>query len=111
MGQTDFNGEVRFGLLASQLVTQAGEIKEERTFFDPDADRFITIPTLTPVMVAKPDLYFRVTMPDGSVADTRQLPGGLLVSSVSSQVGTLANPLTFSFGGVLVIGNQGATIV
>ena len=111
VGQTDFNGEVRFGLLASQLVTQAGEIKEERTFFDPDADRFITIPTLTPVMVAKPDLYFRVAMPDGSVADTRQLPGGLLVSSVSSQVGTLANPLTFSFGGVLVIGNQGATIV
>ncbi len=111
VGQTDFNGEVRFGLLASQLVTQTGEIKEERTSFDPDADRFITIPTLTPVMVAKPDLYFRVTMPDGSVADTRQLPGGLLVSSVSSQVGTLANPLTLSLGGVLVIGNQGATTV
>ncbi len=110
VGQTDFTGEVRFGLLASQLATGAGEVKEERTFFDPDADRFITLPTLTPVIVAKPDLYFRVTMPDGSVADTRQIPGGLLVSSVSSQVGTLANPLTLSFGGVQVIGQGGTNV-
>jgi hypothetical protein len=100
VGQTDYTGEVRFGLLASQLATPAGTIKEVRTAFNPDADRVVSTTSLTTVIEANPDLYFRVTMANGSVVDTRQLPGGLMTSFVSSQVGTLEYPLTFTFGGV-----------
>lgn len=104
IGQTDLNGVVRFGLLANQLVTTAGMTKEEETAYDADAQRFITTTTLTPVLNDTPDLYFRVTMPDGSVVDTRQLPGGLMAHFVSARIGTLQKPLTFTFGPT-VIGN------
>jgi hypothetical protein len=109
VGQTDMTGLVRFGLLASQLVTPAGTIKEEKTYFDPDADRVITTTTLTPVLNPTPDLYFRVTTPDGNVVDTRQLPGGLMSNFVSARVGTLEHPLIFTFGGTTVGGSLGAT--
>jgi hypothetical protein len=105
VGQTDMNGVVRFGLLTTQLVTTAGMIKEEESRFDPDAGRFITTTTLTPVLDDTPDLYFRVTMPDGSVVDTRQLPGGLMSNFVSARLGTLEHPIPFTFGGTAVVGN------
>jgi hypothetical protein len=108
VGQTDVNGVARFGLLVSQLATTAGTIKEDKRYFDPDADRFVTTTTRRPVSEAKPDLYFRVTMPDGSVTDTRQLPGGLMINFTSARVGSLAHPLTFTFG-ASVIGNRDAT--
>ncbi len=46
----------------------------------------------------KPALYFRVTIPDGSVMDTRNLPQGLLINFSSSRAGTPASPLAFTFG-------------
>jgi hypothetical protein len=98
VGTTDVNGVVRFGLLKEQLITTAGQIKKSDQHFDPDADRVITTITETPVPEAKPDLYFRVTLPDGSVVDTRGLPGGFLLNFTSARIGTLANPLTFTFG-------------
>jgi hypothetical protein len=104
VGKTDPNGVVRFGLLTDQLVTTAGAIKEDETAYDADAQRFITTTTFTPVVNDAPDLYFRVTMPDGSVVDTRQLTGGLMAHFVSARIGTLDKPLTLTFGPT-VIGN------
>lgn len=109
VGQTDYTGEVRFGLLVSQLSTTAGYIKEEKTSYDADAQRFITVTTLNPVSVPNPTLYFRVTKQDGSVVDTRQLPGGLMQKFVSARIGTLAKPLTF--GGTVTTQNEAARAV
>jgi hypothetical protein len=53
---------------------------------------------VTPVNEFKPDLYFRVTMPDGSVVDTRKLPGGFMPNFTSGRVGFYDKPLTFNLG-------------
>ncbi len=98
-GTTDLDGTVRFALLTDQLQSTAGRIKTVTTHFDTDTDRDTTTTTYSPVPEAKPDLYFRVTMPGGKVVDTRGLPGGFMENFTSARVGTLANPIIFTFGG------------
>ena len=66
---------------------------------NPDLDKTTT----TDIKEPRPDLYFRVTMPDGSIADTRQLPGGFILNFTSARVGTLDHPLTFTFGGGITL--------
>ncbi len=75
-GQTDLNGTVRFVLNTHETPVPARNSRVEW----------------------KPDLYFRVKLPDGSVADTRNLPGGFMLDINSSRIGTLSNPLTFALG-------------
>lgn len=75
-GQTDLNGTVRFVLNTHKTPIPARNSRVEW----------------------KPDLYFRVKLPDGSVADTRNLPGGFMLDINSSRIGTLSNPLTFALG-------------
>ncbi|HXN85838.1 MAG TPA: hypothetical protein VN867_07180, partial [Candidatus Binataceae bacterium] len=106
-GQTDLDGIVRFALLANndtnQLATTAGEVVGVTTLTNLTTGKTISTSTSrTGEPEAKPDLYFRVTMPDGSVVDTRNLPGGFMLNFTSSRLGTLANPLTFGLGGAIV---------
>ncbi len=108
VGQTDWNGVVRFGLLASERDTTGGTIKEEKYAYDVDAQRFTTTTTLKPVRNNEPDLYFLVTMPDGSVVDTRQFSGGLLNKFAPMRAGTLEQPLTVTLG-TTVSGHPKAT--
>ena len=49
---------------------------------------------------ALPDFYFQVTRPDGSRLDTLQLGAGFFKNFQSARIGTPANPLTITFGGV-----------
>lgn len=100
--QTDLDGTVRFALLAQQLITTAGEIIETISHAEVRPPQPPTTKTTYPVIENYPDLYFRVTMPDGSAVDTRHLPGGFMLNFHSSIVGTLENPLTFTFGGTIV---------
>jgi hypothetical protein len=97
-GVTDLDGTVRFAMLKEQLRSTAGRIKSVTTHFDPDAEEDVKTTSFKPVAEAKPDLYFRVTMPDGKVVDTRTLPGGLMVNFTAARLGTLAKPITFTFG-------------
>ncbi len=99
-GKTDIDGIVRFALLKDQLTSTGGTIVKKVQRFDVDADKVTTITSKSGEVEPKPDLYFRVTMPDGSVVDTRKMPGGFMVNFTSARVGTLANPLTFSLGGL-----------
>jgi hypothetical protein len=98
-GKTDLNGVVRFALLKSQLVTNAGNIVTKTTRYDPDQLRIVTETTETPVVENEPDLYFYLTLPDGTVVDTRSMPGGFMKNFTSARIGTLAHPLTFTIGG------------
>ena len=95
-GRTDFDGIVRLEVLKDNVTTSAGQIKEElvSNTLPPHIDEIF----LTPVVEAKPDLYFLITMPDGSVADSRGLPGGFMPNFISSRLGTRSNPLTFVLG-------------
>jgi hypothetical protein len=95
-GFTDQDGIVRFAVIKDDLTTSAGTItrvvKNRITGVDPDHT------VVTPVNEFKPDLYFRVTMPDGSVVDTRKLPGGFMPNFTSGRVGFYDKPLTFNLG-------------
>lgn len=95
-GITDLDGIVRFELTKGKLRTSAGSIKRviqnKKTGIDPDKTTF------TPVDEEKPDLYFRVTMPDGSLLDTRHMLGGFLENFTSGRVGYIERPLTFTLG-------------
>jgi hypothetical protein len=110
-GTTDLDGTVRFALLKDQLGSTAGRIKTVTTRFDPDAEKNVSTTTFKPVPEARPDLYFRVTMPEGKVVDTRAMPGGFMVNFTSARLGTLAKPIMFNFGiavgGVREIGAAG----
>jgi hypothetical protein len=97
-GQTDLDGTVRFALLKSDLITTAGDIKAVITHTDINADKDKTTISRSPVGELKPDLYFRITMPDGSVVDSRKFSGGFFENFSSSRIGTLANPLTITLG-------------
>jgi hypothetical protein len=45
-----------------------------------------------------------VTMPDGTVWDTRGMPQGFMLNFHSAIVGSLENPLTFTYGATVVSG-------
>jgi hypothetical protein len=45
-----------------------------------------------------PDVYFRVTPPDGPAFDTRQFDNGLVINLRSRRIGTAAAPLVFLTG-------------
>jgi hypothetical protein len=92
------DGTVRFALTKDQLVTTGGTIKGVTTHFDKDFNVISTTTSSTKVVEPKPDLYFRVNMPDGSVIDTRKLPGGFMLNFQSARIGTLAQPRIFTFG-------------
>ncbi len=98
-GKTDLDGVVRFALSLDQLTTTAGSYIGVSTISDTHTGAERTGPPPAPIGVPelKPDLYFLVTMPDCSVADTRSLTGGFMPNFTSQLVGTLSNPLTFSF--------------
>jgi hypothetical protein len=105
-GQTGPDGTIRFALLYPQLVTTAGEIIETSHSTLDLPPRPLTTTTTTPVREAYPDLYFRVTMQDGTVWDTRGMPQGFMLNFHSAIVGSLENPLTFTYGATVVSGTH-----
>lgn len=103
-GTTDLDGVVRFSLLKDQLTTTAGRIKTVVTQTNIETGAATTEVSDDGVVEQKPDLYFRVSMPDGSIMDTRNLPNGFFLNFSSSRIGTLSNPLTFGASTPVVFG-------
>jgi hypothetical protein len=101
-GITNLDGIVRFAILKGNLKATAGFIQTVTTRINHLTGTTTTTTTRAPALEDNPDLYFRITMPDGKLADTRALPGGLMLDFQSAQVGTLANPLNFTLGTTVV---------
>ena len=96
-GVTDLDGTVRFEILQAQLPIAGNIVAATTTSYDADYPPPITFASEAPAPDTSPDLYFLVTKSDGSVVDSRQF-GGFLSNLTASQVGSLSNPLTITFG-------------
>lgn len=51
----------------------------------------------SPIIERKPDVYFRVKLPDGRTGDTRRQSSGLTINLGAGRLGTPESPLTFTF--------------
>lgn len=96
----DHTGRVRIYIPRDKLASRGGTKVVETTRLNPDTDRETTSTRRTAVPEARPDFYFHVRRADGSALDTLQLPAGFFPNFQSARVGTAANPLTITFGGV-----------
>ncbi len=96
----DRSGRVRFYIPRDKLVSKAAMKVVKTTRVNLDTDRETTSTKRTPVPEARPDFYFRVTRPDGSVVDTLQLGAGFFLNFQTASIGTPTNPLTITFGGI-----------
>jgi hypothetical protein len=96
----DFSGRVRFYVPRGKLASRAGTKTVKTTRVNLDTDKQTTSTSRTAVAEPQPDFYFRITRPNGSVIDTSGLPAGFFLNFQSKRVGSPANPLTLTFGGV-----------
>lgn len=95
-GTTDLNGTVRFQLLRDQFPTAGTIVATITTGVDDNSIPPTTSTNEESVTDNTPDLYFLVTMPDGSVVDSRTFVG--LLRASSGQFGSFSNPLTITLG-------------
>ena len=96
----DRNGRVRIYIPRDKLASQAGTKIVETIRENLDTDAVTTSVKRTPVPEPRPDFYFRLTKTDGSSLDTLQLGAAFFKNFQSARIGTPANPLTITFGGI-----------
>jgi hypothetical protein len=96
----DRSGRVRVYIPRDKLVSKAATKIEEVTSVNLETDKETKSVRRTPVFESRPDFYFRVTRADGTSVDTLQLGAGFFLNFTSARVGTPANPLTITFGGI-----------
>ncbi len=96
--RTDDQGRVQFVLTPSRLQNSAGDVV---TTVDTQITRGNAVGETTTRVTRRaltenlPDVYFRVTPPDGSAFDTRLFDNGLVINLRSRRIGTAAAPLVF----------------
>jgi hypothetical protein len=103
---TDHAGRVRFFVPHDGLGSKAANKVIETTRMNLDTDEVRTTTRREAVPEARPDFYFRVVRGNGTAVDTLQLPAGFFQNFQGARIGTPANPLTISFGGVDVGGGS-----
>lgn len=92
-GSTDADGRLRLVLTPGDLLTYAGTVHTKTVIVDhgggPGAGGLggggvDAIPEATaPLHERKPDLFFRLRLPNGEVRETKFLPGGFSSTSIS----------------------------
>lgn len=109
--KTDDQGRVQFVLTPADLRNSAGEVETivetqvtRRTATSAAVGEPTTRVTRRGLPENLPDVYFRVTPPDGPWFDTRQFDNGLVINLRSRRIGTAAAPLVF------LIGTQGPVV-
>lgn len=91
------NGDGRVKLFFNPRTKGGKKVTTQSTTFVDDPDRKPVVRTTeTPISEAKPDLYFRLILPDGRVFDSRNLAGGLslIINTGPGRVSQPNAPLT-----------------
>ncbi|QOY85585.1 hypothetical protein [Paludibaculum fermentans] len=96
---TDHAGRIRIYIPRNKLASKAGNKVVQTTRLNVDTDKETTGTIRTPVSEARPDFYFRVTRPNGTIVDTLQIPAGFFLNFQSARIGTPTQPRVISFGG------------